>query len=381
MSMSSPTASPTARPTAPEDLEAAVGAYAERLFMTGLDAFEALTIGLGRQLGFYDALAELRSSTAAELAATTGTDARYVREWLEQQAVAGLLEVAEDAVDAEARRFTLSEAGQECLIRPESLASVGPLFAFAVSVGAVYPALVEAFRTGGGVPYADYAIHNAQGDFNRPAFLSLLTSEWLPALPGVVALLDRGAPVRVAEIGSGEGWAAIAIARAWPQVHVDGFDLDEASVADARKNAVDAGVSDRVRFEVADVTDTSSFDSAGSSYDLLLAFEMVHDLARPVDALRTLRHLGKDDAAYLVMDENVQERFDSSTANPMERFFYAASVLHCLPVGRSESPSAATGTVMRPDTLRGYAHEAGFSDAEILPIEHDLFRFYRLVAS
>ena len=246
-------------------------------------------------------------------------------------------------------------------------------------MGAVFPTLVEAFRSGGGVPYADYAIHDAQGDFNRPAFLSLLTSEWLPAVPGVAGLLASGEPVRIAEVGSGAGWAAIAIAKAWPHAQVDGFDLDEASVAAARHNAVRAGVSDQVRFEVSDVSDTASFVGSASSYDLLLAFEMVHDLARPVDALRTLRHLGTDDATYLVMDEKVEERFDPTTENPMERFFYAASVLHCLPVGRSESPSAATGTVMRPDTLRSYASEAGFTDIETLPIEHDLFRFYRLV--
>ncbi len=373
----------TTTPATNEDVEAAVGAYAERLFMTGLDAFEAFTIALGRQLGWYDALAAQGPSTAGKLATDTGTDTRYVREWLEQQAVAGLVDVAPDAADevadADARRFVLSEAAQECLIRPESLASVGPLFDFVASVSAVYPALTEAFRTGGGVPYADYAVHDAQGDFNRPAFLSLLTTEWLPAVPGVIDRLATGAPVRVAEIGSGEGWAAIAIARAWPNAAVDGFDVDEASVAAARKNAADAGVGDRVRFEVADVADTGSFDAATASYDVLLAFEMVHDLARPVDALRTLRRLGKDGATYLVMDEKVQERFDPSTVNPMERFFYAASVLHCLPVGRAEAPSAATGTVMRPDTLRGYATEAGFAEIQILPIEHDLFRFYKLV--
>ncbi len=368
-------------PTVSEELEAAVGAYAERLFMTGLDAFEAFTIGLGRHLGLYDALAQRGPSTPPGLAAATGTDPRYVREWLEQQAVAGLLEVAEDASDADARSFVLSEAGQECLVRPESLASVGPLFDFTLSVGALFPTLAEAFRSGGGVPYADYAIHDAQGDFNRPAFISLLTSQWLPAVPGVAGLVASDASIRIAELGSGAGWAAIAIAQAWPHARIDGYDIDEASVAAARRNAAGAGVSDQVRFEVADVSDTGAFDGAASSYDLLLAFEMVHDLARPVDALRTMRHLGKHDATYLVMDEKVGERFDPSTENPMERFFYAASVLHCLPVGRSESPSAATGTVMRPDTLRDYAREAGFTDTETLPIEHDLFRFYRLVVS
>lgn len=247
-------------------------------------------------------------------------------------------------------------------------------------MSAVYPALTEAFRGGDGVPYADYAVHDAQGNFNRPAYLALLTTEWLPAVPGVTGIFATGAQVRVAEIGSGEGWAAIAIAKAWPHVHVDGFDVDEASVAAARRYAAEAGVSDRVRFEVADVADTASFDTAAGSYDVLLAFEMIHDLARPVEALRTLRRLGKAGAVFLVMDERVREEFDPSSEDPMERFFYAASVLHCLPVGRSESPSAATGTVMRPATLRRYAAEAGFSDTEVLPIDHDLFRFYQLVA-
>jgi hypothetical protein len=106
---------------------------------------------------------------------------------------------------------------------------------------------------------------------------------------------------------------------------------------------------------------------------------MIHDLAQPVAALGTMRRLGKPDAIHLVVDEKAGEHFEASTENPVERMFYAASVLHCLPVGMAESPSAGTGTVMRPSTLRGYASDAGFSSVEILPIEHDIFRFYRLV--
>lgn len=359
-------------------LEEQVGAFAERLFGTGLAAFEAATIALGRQLGLYAALAETGPSTPAELAAAAGIHVRYAREWLEQQAVAGYLEVDAPGASAEERRYTLPLAAAICLNDPESLASMGPLFDFSISIGTVFPALVTAYREGGGVPYADYGVHDVQGDFNRPAFLSLLTTEWLPAIPGVVDELRSGS-ARVAEIGSGEGWAAIAIAKAWPGVRVDGFDLDDASVAAARRNAADAGVSDRVRFEVADVAETERFEDAG--YDLVLAFEMVHDLARPVEALATMRRLGKADATFVVMDERVAEQFEAPTENPVERLFYVASVLHCLPAGMAEQPSAATGTVMRPDTLRGYATEAGYADVEILPIEHDLFRFYRLVAS
>jgi SAM-dependent methyltransferase len=240
------------------------------------------------------------------------------------------------------------------------------------------PALVRAYQSGDGVPYADYAIHDIQGNFNKPIFINLLASEWLPSIPGLAERLS-GPTARVAELGCGEGWAAIAIAQAWPQVTVDGYDLDEASIAAARQNAADAGVSDRVHFELADVADTAAFGAGG--HDLVFAFEMVHDLARPVQALETMRRLGAPGATYLVVDERAEESFAAPSESPWERFFYVASVLHCLPAGRNEPDSAATGTVMRPAMLRGYADAAGFGSVEVLPIEHDMFRFYRLEES
>jgi SAM-dependent methyltransferase len=355
------------------DLEAQIGAYAERLFETGLASFEAFTINLGRQLGLYQALADLGGATPPELAGRAGINARYAREWLEQQAAAALIDLQEDADDPDQRRFALSPAANECLLQPESLASVGPLFDFLPSLTRTLPALVEAFRSGGGIPYGDYAVHAAQGDFNRPGFAHQLAAEWVPTVPGLKERLDAGS-ARVAEIGCGVGWAAIAIANAWPQARVDGFDNDEASIAAARKNAADAGVSDRVRFEVVDVT--GRIDTG--VYDAVLAFEMIHDLAHPQAALATMRSLGTTDAIHVVMDERSGECFEAATENPAERFCYAASVLHCLPVGMAEPESAATGTVMRPSTFEGYAKEAGFASVDTLPIEHDMFRFYLL---
>jgi 2-polyprenyl-3-methyl-5-hydroxy-6-metoxy-1,4-benzoquinol methylase len=228
------------------------------------------------------------------------------------------------------------------------------------------------------VPYADYGIHDAQGDFNRPVFVNLFATEWAPLVPGLVERLASDPPARVAEIGCGEGWAAVSIAKAWPMVSIDGYDLDEASIAAARKHAAEAGVADRVRFEVADVTGDVETRDAGDGYDFVFAFEMIHDLAQPSRALETMRHLGASDAIFLVVDENAAETFEAPTENPIERLFYAASVLHCLPVGMSDAPSAGTGTVMRPDTFRGYASDAGFTGVEVLPIEHDMFRFYAL---
>ncbi len=358
-----------------EELEAQIGAYAERLFSSSVAAFETASVALGRSLGLYDALTDHGPCTPPGLAEVAGIDARYAREWLEQQAVAGLIDVTTEDSDPDRRTFGLSLAAQECLCRPDSLASIGPLFDFFNAVGAVMPALERAYRTGDGVPYADYAIHDIQGSFNKPGFLHLLASEWLPSIPGLAGRLTDPA-AKVAELGCGEGWAAIAIAQAWPNVTVNGYDLDEASVAAARQHAADAGLAERVHFELADVADTEAFAEGG--HDLVFAFEMLHDLARPVQALETMRRLGGPEATYLVVDERVGETFVAPSDNPLERLFYVASVLHCLPAGRNEPDSAATGTVMRPATLRGYADQAGYSGVEILPIEHDMFRFYRL---
>ncbi|MFN2419331.1 MAG: class I SAM-dependent methyltransferase [Candidatus Limnocylindria bacterium] len=360
-------------------LEAQIGAYADRIFQTGLAALEAITISLGRELGLYRHLTSEAGVTPGDLAQRAGINERYASEWLEQQASAGLIDVTNGSAGPEQRRYALSPAGQECLLDPDSLASVGPLIDLLPAVVRVFPtALVDAFRTGRGIPYADYALHDAQGDFNRPAFLHLLASDWLPAIDG---LADRlAAPgARVAEIGCGEGWAAIALAKAWPNIEVDGFDNDEASIAAARKHAAEAGVRDRVRFEVVDVTGNLGDRITPASYDLVMAFEMIHDLARPVEALAGMRRLGTPDATFLVADEKVAADFHAPTDDPVERLLYAASVLHCLPVGMAESPSAGTGTVMRPATLTAYARAAGFSTVDILPIEHDFLRFYQLV--
>lgn len=353
----------------PEDV---AGELAGRLFEAGLGAFELATVALGERLGLYRALADHGPSTSAGLAAATGTDARYAREWCEQQAAAGLLTVGDPRRDPDERRFTLPPGSEAVLLDPQSPTYLVPLGGFLEALGRVMPALEAAFRSGAGVPYADYAVHHVQGAFNRPAFTGRLVQEWLPVVPDLDAALRAGATV--AEFGCGEGWAAIALAIGYPRVHVDAFDIDPPSIEAARRHAEQAGVTDRVRFAVADVIDPA----LTGSYDAVFAFEMVHDLADPVAALRAARRLTGDGAApVIVMDVRAGDAF-TAPADPLERFFYAASVLHCLPVGRCAEHSAQTGTVMRPDTLRGYATEAGFTRFAVLPIQDDMFRFYRI---
>ncbi len=349
-------------------------ALAERLGGAALGAYELLTVYLGDRLGLYRALSEGGALTAGELAEAAGINSRYAREWLEQQAVAGILDVAEDG-GADERRFGLPDGYEEVLLDPESLSYVVPMARFAVSFASVLPNLDEAFRTGGGVPWTAFGEEGlmAQAAANRPQFAHLLGTEWLPAMPDVHERLSSEPPAAVADVACGVGWSSIAIARAYPLARVDGYDVDEASVRLATANAEEAGVGDRVTFHLRDAGDP---ELAGR-YDLVTVFEAIHDMSRPVEALRTMCSLAGDDGAVLVVDEKVAEEFNAP-GDELERLMYTYSVLCCLAAGMSEQPSAETGTVMRPDTLRAYAQEAGFGEVEILSVEHDFFRLYRL---
>jgi SAM-dependent methyltransferase len=350
-------------------------ALAGRIFQSTIAALEIGSIYLGDRLGYYRALAGGGPATAAELASRTNTNERYTREWLEQQAVAGLLYVVSDEGDAATRRFGLPTGHAEALLDGESLAFASPFARFAVGVIKPMTALLEAYRTGGGVSWLEYGedTREAQAGANQPLFLNLLGQEWLPAIPEVHNRLQAG-NARVADIGCGAGWSSIGIARAYPNAAVDGFDLDELSIELARANAAQAGVSSRTCFEARDAGDPS----LAGQYDLVAAFECVHDMSRPVDALRAMRRLVAPGGTVLVVDERVADAF-TAPGDEVERLMYGWSILTCLPAGMAEQPSAATGTVMRAGTLRAYAQEAGFRDIEVLPIEHDFLRVYRLV--
>ena len=244
-------------------------------------------------------------------------------------------------------------------------------------VAQALPAVLEAFRSGGGVPYEAYGADLRQGiaRINRPMFWNLLAQEWFPQIPDVVKRLTTAPPAKVADVGCGSGWSSIAIALGFPLVSVTGLDLDEASVEDARANAAASNVADRVSFEVHDAADP---DLAGS-FDLVCAFETIHDMCDPVGALRAMGALRAEGGTVLVADERVADHF-TVDGDDAERFQWGFSALHCLPTALVEPPATGTGTIMRTSTFRDYAKAAGFTDVEILPIENDFWRFYRLTS-
>lgn len=346
-------------------------AFVERVFGDMLGMASICAVYLGDRLGLYRALADGGPATAPELATRAGIAERYAREWLEQQAVSDVLDVVEEHSDHAQRRYGLPAAHAEVLANADSMAYLTPIARLLGAAAVQLPAIVDAYRSGGGVSWSQYGadMREGQGDQNRPLFLHQLGPELLPQVPGLHARLSG--PARVADIGCGLGWSSIGIAQAYPQVTVDGYDLDAASIASARRHAEAAGVADRVRFHEQDAA------HASGTYDLVAAFECLHDMPYPVDVLRAMRSLAGADGTVLIMDERVGEHF-AAPGDPVERFMYAASLMVCLPDSMSHAGSAATGTVMRPGTLRSYAQEAGFGDIDVLPIEHDFFRFYRL---
>jgi SAM-dependent methyltransferase len=355
------------------DTDSERDAFAERLAASALGFFDVLAIRLGDRLGLYRAMADGGPQTPRELAVRAGVAERYAREWLEQQAVSGILDV--DGVGSPDPRFSLPAAHAEVLLDADSLAYMAPTFRNLMILPAVFDLLVEAYRTGGGVPWEAYGDEGREGvgEGNRPRYLQVLSQTWLPAIPDIHARLRDGRPGRVADVGCGTGWSSIAIALAYPNAIVHGFDRDAPSVDLARANAKATAVEDRVTF---DARDAGEPGDAGS-YDMVTFFECLHDMAHPVRALAAARTMLADGGAVLVADEKTNEAFVGELDDG-ERYHYGWSLFACLPAAMTEPDSAGTGTVMRPSTLRRYAEEAGLGGFDVLPIDDDAFRLYVL---
>lgn len=361
--------STTGAPAAPQQ------AFAERMFGALLGTLELACVHIGDRLGLYAALDAGGPQTSAQLAERAGVDERYCREWLEQQAAAAVLAVEDADAPAAERRFALPEGHREGLLDADSL--VYTVAMARLGMGVLHPldAMIDAFRTGRGVPYADYGDDTREGiaAFNRPMFVNQLAREWLPAVPDLHARLGS-APSRIADVACGQGWSSVSLAAAYPLARVDGFDADGASVAAARALAAARGVADRVRVFQRDASD----EGLAGAYDLVSVFEALHDMAHPVEALRSARRMLVPGGSVIVADERVADRF-GAPADEVERLNYGFSVLHCLAVGREDDRAACTGTVIRADVVERYAREAGFTGFEVLPIAHDFWRFYRLM--
>ncbi|HVH21146.1 MAG TPA: class I SAM-dependent methyltransferase [Pseudonocardia sp.] len=313
--------------------------FGERMFGAVLGAQLVQAVYLGDRLGYFRALADGVELTSGELAARTACAERYTREWLEHQAVCGVLTVTDSAVAATERRYRLPSGAAEVLTDVLSPNHVLPVARFIAGLGVHMGSLADAYRSGTGLSWAEMGTdaREAQAATNRPLFLGALPRDYLPSVPEIQAVLQRGG--RLADVGCGFGWSAIGLALAHPDITVDGYDVDGPSIEAARRNALEAGVADRVRFHLADATATEG------RYDLVTAFECIHDLPDPVSVLATMRRLAEPAGLVLVMDERVAEQF-TAPGDDVEQLMYGYSLMCCLPDGLAHPGSVGTGTVM-----------------------------------
>ena len=346
--------------------------YAERLFAASVHTYETFSTYVGLRLGWFSALAE-EPLTSTELAARTGTRERYCREFCEFLASLGTLAVVSGDTAAD-RRFILPPGPAEVLLDEQSLNHLGPLARMAVAAGRRIDDLLQAYRSGGGVSWAEFGddARESQAALNRPWFTRRLASA-LAEVDDLHTILSRPG-ARIVDVGCGAGWSTLALARAYPTATLVGIDVDAPSIESARGAAHDEGLGDRVHFLVAEgqtMPETEPFDAA-------FAFECLHDMPRPVDMLSAIRGSLRPGGPVVIMDEAVDDEL-TAPGSEIDQCMYAFSLFICLPDGLSSPPSAGTGTVMRRPVLESYAHAAGFSTVEVLPItDFGFFRFYRL---
>ncbi len=309
----------------------------------------AATVVVGDQLGLYKALAE-KPATAQQLAKRTETDPRYLREWLSAQAASGYAQY-----DPNTETFSMTEEQAFALAVEGSPAFIPGAFQIAVAQFKAIPKITQALRTGAGLGWHEHdaSLFHGTERFFRPGYAQNLVSQWLPALEGVEAKLKAGA--RVADVGCGHGASTIIMAQAYPATEFIGFDYHEPSIAQARESARNAGLGDRVRFEVA-----SAKSFPGTNYDLVTVFDCLHDMGDPVGASAHIRQTLKKDGTWMIVEPFANDRLEDNL-NPVSRIYYSASTFICTPASRSQEVGLCLGAQAGETRLRSVVRDGGFS--------------------
>ncbi len=342
-----------------------IKAFADRAFADMAGAMTAGMAYVGVKTGLFRAMAGKPPVTAADLADTTKLQPRYVEEWLKGMASAGYLEY-----DAAAQTFRLPDEHAFLLASDGTDHFAGGLFMMVPSMLRVAPQVAEAFRKGGGVPFEAYGAEGIEAldTINRGNYENRLTSYWLKALPDVVAKLEAGG--RALDVGCGVGRICIALARAYPQAGIFGLDLNEESIRRARESAEQAGVGRRIRFTVQSTADMDP----GPGYDLVTAFDCIHDFATPEQTLGEIRRLLKPDGVLFIAEPKAADRLEDNF-HPVGTMFYGFSLFHCMTQSLANG-GPGLGTCMGPARLTALLKEAGFSRVEPLDIKSQVNAFF-----
>jgi len=310
----------------------------------------AALVVMGDRLGYYQALADHGPTTPAELAERTSTSERYAREWLNAQAAGSFVEY-----DPDSGRYTLPPEQAVAMTDPNSPAYLPGFFQIALGTVQHITETIEAARSGAGIGWHEHTsdVHVGCERFFRPSYNANLLTSWLPALDGVVAKLESG--VTVADIGCGHGASTILMANAFPRSTFVGSDYHEASIETARLRAAEAGLGERVTFEVAPATGFS-----GSGYDLVTTFDALHDMGDPVGAARHVRESLAPDGTWMLVEPMAGDHVEDNL-NPVGRAYYGFSTLLCTPASLSQPVGLALGTQAGPARIQDVTTAAGFT--------------------
>ena len=318
-------------------------------FVTDLGAsVHAGMVVIGEKLGLYKALVT-GAMTPAELAVKTGTDERYLREWLASQAAGGYI-----TFDPETSKFSLTEEQAFTLAREDSPAYLPGAFELALGSLAAVPRIAESFRTGAGMgwhEHEDGVFHGCE-KFFRPGYAANLVSSWIPSLHDVKPKLEAGA--RVADVGCGKGASTILMAKAFPKSQFFGFDYHDKSIQAAREGARREGVADRVTFEV-----SKAKTYPGNDYDFVAVFDCLHDMGDPVGAAAHVRRSLAKDGTWMIVEPYANDQLKDNL-NPVGRVYYSFSTLLCTPCSRSQEVAACLGAQAGEKRIREVVTSAGF---------------------
>jgi SAM-dependent methyltransferase len=310
----------------------------------------AALVVIGDKLGLYRAMADGDPITAGELASRTGTDARYVREWLSNQAAGGYV-----SYDSPNERFFLTPEQSLALAQEGSPAFVPGAFQLATSLIKDEETIANAFHSGRGVGWHEHHhdLFTGTERFFRPGYAANLVTSWIPALDGIQAKLEAGA--LVADVGCGHGASTILMAQAYPRSEFVGFDYHQASIEHARTAAAQAGLDGRVTFEVA-----TAKRYPGDGYDLVMMFDCLHDMGDPVGAAAHVRQTLTADGTWMIVEPYAGDRLEDNL-NPVGRVFYGASTLVCTPASRDQEVGLALGAQAGEARLREVLNDGGFT--------------------
>ncbi|WP_035843303.1 class I SAM-dependent methyltransferase [Kitasatospora azatica] len=311
-------------------------------------AVAGLCTSLGDRLGLYTAMAGAGPMTAAQLAARTGLQERYLREWLAAQ-VAGEYVVYDEAAGS----YLLPDEHAAVLADPDSPTYAAGFLTMMQALYATEDALMDAFRTGRGVGWEEHssALFAGTAKFFRPGYTGALVPEWIPAMNGTEGKLTEGA--EVADIGCGYGYSTMLMAKAYPASHFHGFDFHQPSIDAARAIAAEQGLSDRVSFDVA-----TAQDFPGGNYDLITFFDCLHDMGDPGAALQHAQEALANDGACMIVEPNASEKV-TENINPIGRAVVSASVAVCLPSALAQHGPQAMGNHAGEEAMRHLADDAG----------------------